>query len=51
MFELGEFEQTEQVTAQAISLGRQVLGDNAKETNEAIKAMMEFKRQMSMMGR
>jgi tetratricopeptide (TPR) repeat protein len=51
MFELGEFEQTEQVTAQAINLGRQVLGDSAKETNEAIKAMMEFKRQMSTMGR
>ena len=46
MFELDEPQQAEQVTAQAISMGRQVLGDNAKETNGAIRAMMELKRQM-----
>lgn len=46
MFELGEPQQAEQVTAQAISIGRQVLGDDAKETNGAIRSMMELKRQM-----
>jgi len=46
MFELGEPQQAEQVTAQAISIGRQVLGDDAKETNGAIRAMMELKRQI-----
>jgi len=46
MFELDEPQQAEQVTAQAISMGRQVLGDNAKETNGAIRAMMELKRQI-----
>lgn len=47
MFELNEFGQAEAVTAQAISLGRQVLGDNAKSTAEAIRAMMELKKAMS----
>lgn len=47
LFELGEYQQSETVTAQAISLGRQVLGDNAKPTAEAIRAMMELKRQMA----
>lgn len=47
LFELDSPEDAERVTAQAISIGRQVLGDQAKETNEAIRAMMELKRQMS----
>lgn len=46
LFELGQPADSEKVTAQAINIARQVLGDDAKETREAINAMMQLKRQI-----
>lgn len=47
LFELGQPVDAEKVTSQAMSIARQVLGDDAKETREAINAMMQLKRQLS----
>ena len=47
LFELGSFVESERVINQAITLGRKVLGDEAKETADAIRAMMELKKQLA----
>jgi tetratricopeptide (TPR) repeat protein len=47
LFELGQPADAEKVTAQAINIARQVLGDEANETREAINAMMQLKRQLA----